>query len=144
MFTACEEEETPISQSRRTRTPLLCRAYWLTHNTATDLAFVISLIYWTLVYDPSTYNKSLIMHTLSRKKSWAVCVINRVLNTVVNQPLPDVQNHLIYYLKNVHAYFFYWQVIDNQAYNKNSHNNAIPAQCFASLNIPRVSDDSGI
>lgn len=50
---ACEDEEIPMS--RRQRTPLLCRAYWLAHTVATDLAFVITLIYWTLVHDPSLY-----------------------------------------------------------------------------------------
>ncbi|CAH1639874.1 unnamed protein product [Spodoptera littoralis] len=47
-----EEDEIPIPLGRRVRTPLLCRAYWLSHNIATDLAFVISLVYWTLVHDP--------------------------------------------------------------------------------------------
>ncbi|XP_030025189.1 protein rolling stone isoform X2 [Manduca sexta] len=51
----CDEDEIPMPVSRRTRTPLLCRAYWLTHNVATDLAFVISLIYWTLVHDPKIH-----------------------------------------------------------------------------------------
>lgn len=49
---SCEEDEIPIPLGRRSRTPLLCRAYWLAHNIATDLAFVISLVYWTLVHDP--------------------------------------------------------------------------------------------
>lgn len=49
------EDEIPMPVSRRTRTPLLCRAYWLAHNISTDLAFVISLIYWTLVHDPEIH-----------------------------------------------------------------------------------------
>ncbi|XP_053615188.1 protein rolling stone-like isoform X3 [Plodia interpunctella] len=50
----CEDEDalTP----RRPRTPLLCRAYWLAQNIATDLAFVITLIYWALVYDPKLHD----------------------------------------------------------------------------------------
>ncbi|XP_075975272.1 protein rolling stone-like isoform X3 [Anticarsia gemmatalis] len=51
----CEEDEIPIPLSRRVRTPLLCRSYWLAHNIATDLAFVISLVYWTLVHDPKIH-----------------------------------------------------------------------------------------
>ncbi|XP_032528601.1 protein rolling stone-like isoform X1 [Danaus plexippus] len=50
----CEDEEIPMS--RRQRTPLLCRAYWLAHTVATDLAFVITLIYWTLVHDPRIHD----------------------------------------------------------------------------------------
>lgn len=46
----CEDEEIPMP--RRQRTPLICRAYWLAHTVATDLAFVITLVYWTLVHDP--------------------------------------------------------------------------------------------
>ncbi|XP_072941923.1 protein rolling stone-like isoform X2 [Epargyreus clarus] len=46
----CEDEQIPMP--RRQRTPLLCRAYWLSHTVATDLAFVITLVYWTLVHDP--------------------------------------------------------------------------------------------
>ncbi|XP_021193541.1 protein rolling stone isoform X2 [Helicoverpa armigera] len=51
----CEEDEIPIPLGRRARTPLLCRAYWLSHNIATDLAFVISLVYWALVHDPKIH-----------------------------------------------------------------------------------------
>ncbi|XP_026738739.1 protein rolling stone-like isoform X3 [Trichoplusia ni] len=54
-FAACEEDEIPIPLGRRTRTPLLCRAYWLAHVIATDLAFVISLVYWALVHDPKIH-----------------------------------------------------------------------------------------
>ncbi|XP_063548459.1 protein rolling stone-like isoform X2 [Cydia strobilella] len=43
------------SSGRRPRTPLLCRSYWLAHTVATDLAFVITLVYWTLVYDPKMH-----------------------------------------------------------------------------------------
>ncbi|KAJ0182367.1 hypothetical protein K1T71_001736 [Dendrolimus kikuchii] len=50
-----DEEEHPMSSSKRTRTPLVCRAYWLTQNIATDLAFVITLVYWSLVYDPKMH-----------------------------------------------------------------------------------------
>ncbi|KAF9421380.1 hypothetical protein HW555_002595, partial [Spodoptera exigua] len=50
-----EEDEIPIPLGRRVRTPLLCRAYWLSHNIATDLAFVISLVYWILVHDPKIH-----------------------------------------------------------------------------------------
>ncbi|XP_026497866.1 protein rolling stone-like isoform X1 [Vanessa tameamea] len=49
----CEDEEIPMP--RRQRTPLLCRSYWLAHTVATDLAFVITLIYWTLVHDPKIH-----------------------------------------------------------------------------------------
>ncbi|XP_034830591.1 protein rolling stone-like isoform X1 [Maniola hyperantus] len=45
-------EDEGIPMPRRQRTPALCRAYWLAHTIATDLAFVITLIYWTLVHDP--------------------------------------------------------------------------------------------
>ncbi|XP_026320040.1 protein rolling stone-like isoform X2 [Hyposmocoma kahamanoa] len=48
-----EDDENPIP--KRKRTPLLCRAYWLTHIIATDLSFVITLIYWILVYDPKIH-----------------------------------------------------------------------------------------
>ncbi|KAJ8736159.1 hypothetical protein PYW08_006815 [Mythimna loreyi] len=51
----CEEDEIPIPLGRRTRTPLLCRAYWLAHNIATDLAFVITLVYWALIHDPKIH-----------------------------------------------------------------------------------------
>ncbi|CAH0592661.1 unnamed protein product [Chrysodeixis includens] len=54
-FAACEEDEIPIPLGRRARTPLLCRAYWLAHVIATDLAFVISLVYWALVHDPKIH-----------------------------------------------------------------------------------------
>ncbi|XP_061709150.1 protein rolling stone-like isoform X1 [Cydia pomonella] len=43
------------SSGRRPRTPLICRSYWLAHTVATDLAFVITLVYWTLVYDPKMH-----------------------------------------------------------------------------------------
>ncbi|CAK1602280.1 unnamed protein product [Parnassius mnemosyne] len=46
----CEDDVIQIP--RRQKTPMLCRMYWLTHNVATDLAFVITLVYWTLVHDP--------------------------------------------------------------------------------------------
>ncbi|XP_049877521.1 protein rolling stone-like isoform X2 [Pectinophora gossypiella] len=48
-----EDEECPVP--RRARTSLLCRAYWLAHIIATDLAFVITLVYWTLVHDPKIH-----------------------------------------------------------------------------------------
>lgn len=51
-----EEDELPMSTAQRTRTPLLCRAYWLTQNIATDLAFVITLVYWFLVHDPKIHD----------------------------------------------------------------------------------------
>ncbi|CAG9796423.1 unnamed protein product [Diatraea saccharalis] len=50
----CEDDDALMP--RRQRTPLLCRAYWLTQNIATDLAFVITLIYWTIVYDPKIHD----------------------------------------------------------------------------------------
>ncbi|XP_026759113.1 protein rolling stone-like [Galleria mellonella] len=49
-------EEDDVLTPRRSATPLLCRMYWLSHNVATDLAFVITLIYWTLVYDPKLHD----------------------------------------------------------------------------------------
>ncbi|CAH2102246.1 unnamed protein product [Euphydryas editha] len=49
----CEDGEIPMP--RRQRTPLLCRVYWLAHTVATDLAFVITVIYWTLVHDPKIH-----------------------------------------------------------------------------------------
>nr|XP_004930273.1 protein rolling stone isoform X1 [Bombyx mori] len=50
-----DEDDVPVPMSRRKRTPILCRVYWLTQNVATDLAFVISLVYWALVYDPEIH-----------------------------------------------------------------------------------------
>ncbi|KAL0901312.1 hypothetical protein ABMA27_006597 [Loxostege sticticalis] len=50
----CEDDDALMP--RRSRTPLLCRAYWLAQNVATDLAFVITLIYWTLVHDPKIHD----------------------------------------------------------------------------------------
>ncbi|XP_041974859.1 protein rolling stone-like isoform X2 [Aricia agestis] len=52
---SCDEEEM-IGLPRRRRTPLLCRVYWLCQIVATDLAFVITLIYWTLVHDPKIHD----------------------------------------------------------------------------------------
>ncbi|XP_045506261.1 protein rolling stone-like isoform X1 [Colias croceus] len=49
----CDDEEIPLP--RRQKTPLICRVYWLAHNIATDLAFVITLVYWTLVHDPKIH-----------------------------------------------------------------------------------------
>ncbi|XP_045527644.1 protein rolling stone-like isoform X1 [Pieris brassicae] len=49
----CDDEEIPLP--RRQKTPFLCRLYWLVHNIATDLAFVITLVYWTLVHDPKMH-----------------------------------------------------------------------------------------
>ncbi|XP_050666470.1 protein rolling stone-like isoform X2 [Leptidea sinapis] len=49
----CDDEEIPLP--RRQKTPVLCRLYWLSHNIATDLAFVITLVYWTLVHDPKIH-----------------------------------------------------------------------------------------
>lgn len=51
MIAGCDEDE--IQMPRRLKTPVLCRMYWLSHTVATDLAFVITLVYWTLVHDPS-------------------------------------------------------------------------------------------
>ncbi|KAJ2948100.1 hypothetical protein O0L34_g9896 [Tuta absoluta] len=48
-----EDDDSPLPH--RTRTPLLCRVYWLCHVIATDLAFVITLVYWTLVHDPKIH-----------------------------------------------------------------------------------------
>ncbi|RVE51093.1 hypothetical protein evm_004236 [Chilo suppressalis] len=50
----CEDDDALMP--RRPRTPLLYRAYWLSQNIATDLAFVITLIYWTVVYDPKIHD----------------------------------------------------------------------------------------
>ncbi|XP_068626700.1 protein rolling stone-like isoform X2 [Battus philenor] len=47
---SCDDDE--IQLPRRQKTPVLCRMYWLAHTVATDLAFVITLVYWTLVHDP--------------------------------------------------------------------------------------------
>ncbi|XP_014356496.2 protein rolling stone isoform X1 [Papilio machaon] len=47
---SCDDDE--IQMPRRQKTPVLCRLYWLAHTVATDLAFVITLVYWTLVHDP--------------------------------------------------------------------------------------------
>ncbi|CAH2050720.1 unnamed protein product, partial [Iphiclides podalirius] len=45
-------DDDEIQLPRRQKTPMLCRLYWLAHIVATDLAFVITLVYWTLVHDP--------------------------------------------------------------------------------------------
>ncbi|KAL4716906.1 hypothetical protein ACJJTC_012717 [Scirpophaga incertulas] len=52
--TCCDDDDALMP--RRPRTPLLCRAYWLAQNVATDLAFVITLIYWTLVHNPKIHD----------------------------------------------------------------------------------------
>ncbi|CAB3256390.1 unnamed protein product [Arctia plantaginis] len=52
---SCEEDEMSISLARWKRTPHLCRSYWLAHIISTDLAFVISLVYWALVHDPKIH-----------------------------------------------------------------------------------------
>ncbi|KAG7310476.1 hypothetical protein JYU34_003259 [Plutella xylostella] len=48
-------EEDNSGMLRRRRTPLLCRVYWMSHTVATDLALVITLVYWTLVHDPKIH-----------------------------------------------------------------------------------------
>lgn len=40
---------------RRSRSPLLCRLYWLAQSVAADLAFVITFIYWNLVHNPEIH-----------------------------------------------------------------------------------------
>ncbi|GBP42139.1 Protein rolling stone [Eumeta japonica] len=54
-ITPSDNEENDHYEARNP-TPRLCRVYWAAHTIATDLAFVITAVYWSLVHDPQIHN----------------------------------------------------------------------------------------